>query len=366
VLNSHDDSASENSIRRLWISHFDLFTKDPTLCVDLHNPAAQQQQQQQTRPFLPTLNESLIRYLTANTTALLSFLEDQELSQPGCLIPLHINSFLSKIETGQVAAPSTNHVATASHQQLDPLTIPKPASIPAANFTRLHRLPGRSPTRTKTLPVPTREGTWPDFDPPFPCYPNLRSDTEPLLPISIPLSDQLRYFEQMQSLTIGCSFKFYMRHKTQLDSIRDRNQVPLCRKSGHAQGHHITKNSNHYHSSGGFIPITKADDLTLPQWTHLLRRLQDAKPKGLTKDMVSRLESFNGEIMPVDEVRHAFTKEKIKSDRELLALIQTARTFCWQLMDWGSCRDLDELYKVVEQSCGLERPPRSPTWPLAG
>jgi hypothetical protein len=64
--------------------------------------------------------------------------------------------------------------------------------------------------------------------------------------------------------------------------------------------------------------------------------------------MVSRIESFNGEIQPVDEVRHAFTKDKVKGDRDLLALVQMTRIFTWQLKDWTRCGYLDELYTTLE------------------
>ncbi|KAI5819305.1 hypothetical protein BZA77DRAFT_342228 [Pyronema omphalodes] len=290
VLESHDDFANENTIRRLWISHFDMLTKDSVFCVDLHDPAAQpkQQQQQKIKPSLPTLNESVIRLITAHATAFLSFLGDQGLSEPSCSLSLHMNSFLSKIKTGQVTALSTNPVAAASQQHIiPPLTIPKQDSISAINFTQQHGLPKKSPTRTMTPPISTCKNIWSGFDPLLDYHrsPDPLPDSEPQLPTSIPLDNQIEYFKQIQALIINCSFKFYTRHKAQLDCIRDRNQVPLCRKPGYNQGHYITENSNHYHSPCGYIPIEKKDDLTLPQWTNLLRRLQDAKPKGLTKDM---------------------------------------------------------------------------------
>ncbi|KAI5808219.1 hypothetical protein DFH27DRAFT_522870 [Peziza echinospora] len=99
--------------------------------------------------------------------------------------------------------------------------------------------------------------------------------------------------------------------------------------------------------------ITSATSITLPRWTHYLRRLADRDriPKHIVGDLVS----FSGEIQPVDEVRHAVRKGKVKTDRDLLALVQQARKFCWQLRDWAKCRELDQLYEVVEGRVRLEK-----------
>jgi len=135
--------------------------------------------------------------------------------------------------------------------------------------------------------------------------------------------------QQMQQCCVRAAHEFYLRHRAHLDNIKDKKSRQLC----------LTAKSN---------PISKPDDLSLPHWTHLLRRISDAR--GLQKSMVSRIESFNGDISPVDEVRHAFAKGKVKSDRDLLALVQLTRNFCWQLKDWDRCTDLDTLYTLLEKT----------------
>lgn len=155
----------------------------------------------------------------------------------------------------------------------------------------------------------------------------LTTDKEPRQATNLEKSEQIRYFEAMQKCCIEAAFTFYQRHKTHLDTINDRNSKPLCQTAKKG-------------------PIESPADLSLPHWTHLLRRISDAR--GLQKEMVSRIESFNGDISPVDELQHAFKKEKVKSDRDLLALIQLARNFCWQLKDWDRCRSLDDLYSLVD------------------
>lgn len=157
----------------------------------------------------------------------------------------------------------------------------------------------------------------------------LPDDKEPQQDAHLEKTEQIKYFEAMQKCCIEAAFTFYQRHKLHLDTINDRSSKPLC----------ITAKKE---------PINSPTDLSLPHWTHLLRRISDAR--GLQKEMVSRLESFNGDILPVDEIQHAFKKEKVKSDRDLLALIQLTRNFCWQLKDWDKCKDLDDLYGVLEKT----------------
>lgn len=157
---------------------------------------------------------------------------------------------------------------------------------------------------------------------------------EPLQARHIPPSQQHIYLARLEDCCISAAYTFYHKHRAELDTVKDRRGNRLCKTS--TQPH-----------------ITHPSDLSLPQWTHLLRRLSDAK--GLKREMVSRIESFNGEIQPVDEVRHACSKRKWKSDRDLLALVQVTRTFCWQLRDWERCRDLDRFYEVVEQYIAVEK-----------
>lgn len=157
---------------------------------------------------------------------------------------------------------------------------------------------------------------------------NLAADEEPRQTTSLEKSEQMRYFGAMQKCCIEAAFTFYRRHKPHLDTINDRSSKPLCQTAKKG-------------------PIESPTDLSLPHWTHLLRRISDAR--GLQKEMVSRIESFNGDISPVDELQHAFKKEKVKSDRDLLALIQLTRNFCWQLKDWDRCKDLDVLYTILDK-----------------
>ncbi|KAG0633951.1 hypothetical protein HOY80DRAFT_562245 [Tuber brumale] len=162
-----------------------------------------------------------------------------------------------------------------------------------------------------------------------PDAPTLGADGEPLQHIHLSGEEQSKYFQQMQQCCVRAAHEFYLRHRAHLDNIKDKKSRQLC----------LTAKSN---------PISKSDDLSLPHWTHLLRRISDAR--GLQKNMVSRIESFNGDISPVDEVRHAFAKGKVKSDRDLLALVQLTRNFCWQLKDWDRCTDLDTLYTLLEKT----------------
>ncbi|CUS12145.1 unnamed protein product [Tuber aestivum] len=159
--------------------------------------------------------------------------------------------------------------------------------------------------------------------------PTQGADGEPLQNTHLSGKEQSKYFQQMQQCCVRAAHEFYLRHRAHLDNIKDKKSRQLC----------LTAKSN---------PISKPDDLSLPHWTHLLRRISDAR--GLQKNMVSRIESFNGDISPVDEVRHAFTKNKVKSDRDLLALVQLTRNFCWQLKDWDRCADLDTLYTLLEKT----------------
>ncbi|KAF8467845.1 hypothetical protein BDZ91DRAFT_762635 [Kalaharituber pfeilii] len=97
--------------------------------------------------------------------------------------------------------------------------------------------------------------------------------------------------------------------------------------------------------------VTGPTTLTLPRWTHHLRRL--VEQNRIPPHIIANKDSFSGEIQPVDEVRHAVHKRKLMSDRDLLALVQQARKFCWQLKDWDRCRTLDELYEILENAIKL-------------
>lgn len=167
-----------------------------------------------------------------------------------------------------------------------------------------------------------------DSDGDIEVEPSAAPTKEPQQEAHLEKDQQIKYFEHLQKCCIEAAFTFYKLHKSHLDTINDRGSKPLC----------ITAKREE---------ITSPTDLSLPHWTHLLRRISDAR--GLQRDMVSRIESFNGDISPVDEIQHAFKKEKVKSDRDLLALIQLTRNFCWQLKDWERCKLLDDLYGIVEK-----------------
>ncbi|RPB24667.1 hypothetical protein L211DRAFT_837031 [Terfezia boudieri ATCC MYA-4762] len=88
--------------------------------------------------------------------------------------------------------------------------------------------------------------------------------------------------------------------------------------------------------------VTSVNSLNLPRWTHHLRRL--VEHGRIPPSIISNRDSFSGEIQ--------------------LALVQQARTFCWQLKDWERCRQLDELYGVLEDKIKLVKDEEG--WELAG
>lgn len=157
---------------------------------------------------------------------------------------------------------------------------------------------------------------------------NIAPDTEPVQLTHIESSEQQQCLEEMQLYCIEAAFDFYQRHKLHLDTINDNYSRPICRTARNE-------------------PISSPTDLSLGYWTHILRRISDAR--GLQREMVSKIESFNGDASPVNEIQHARKKQKVKSDRDLLALIQLARKFCWQLKNWDKCQYLDDLYGVMEK-----------------
>ncbi|KAG0127565.1 hypothetical protein HOY82DRAFT_580524 [Tuber indicum] len=217
----------------------------------------------------------------------------------------------------------------------------EPATVAATTTLETREGSRRQKKKTATTQIPTAispvqeegdggdlSGTDLDSDE-EPDALTLGAGGEPLQHTHLSGEEQSKYFQQMQQCCVRAAHEFYLRHRAHLDNIKDKKSRQLC----------LTAKSN---------PISKPDDLSLPHWTHLLRRISDAR--GLQKSMVSRIESFNGDISPVDEVRHAFAKGKVKSDRDLLALVQLTRNFCWQLKDWDRCTDLDTLYTLLEKT----------------
>ncbi|TGZ80064.1 hypothetical protein EX30DRAFT_372573 [Ascodesmis nigricans] len=148
--------------------------------------------------------------------------------------------------------------------------------------------------------------------------------SEPLLPHHVPLEEQLMYFRELDIICMNAAYDFYHRYKSELSIVPDRRNQLVVK-----------------------INIDGPHCQTLPQWTNLLRSLATAK--GIKPDMVAQHTSFNGETQSVDEVRHALSKRKDKSDRDMLALVQMARTFCWQLKDWKRCKELDVMYTRLER-----------------
>ncbi|KAF3914606.1 hypothetical protein AA313_de0200550 [Arthrobotrys entomopaga] len=156
--------------------------------------------------------------------------------------------------------------------------------------------------------------------------------TEPPAPTSLSFPEQKPYLEVLLNVCIKAAHSFYTTYH--LNKALDKKSIPIF----------LTKDKQ-----VARLPF----DLTLPQWTQHLRKACDTRH--VTEDMVYSLESFKGEIQPVDEVRHALMKEKVKSDRALLALIEAARTFVKQLKDWERCEIIDGIYEEIEMVIRIKK-----------
>ncbi|KAF3904537.1 hypothetical protein ABW21_db0201232 [Orbilia brochopaga] len=148
---------------------------------------------------------------------------------------------------------------------------------------------------------------------------------EPPVTATLACVEQMKYLTVLINICVKAAYSFYTRHK--LRGAVDKKNIPIF----------LTKDKQIAR-----LPF----DLTLPQWTQHLRKACDTR--FINADMVHCLESFKGEIQPVDEVRHALVKEKTKSDRAFLAVIEAVRTFVKQLKDWERCEMVDAVYDEVE------------------
>lgn len=384
VLHYHHESwAGESSVKKMWIArrpNTEEFHRAGTLIVDLERPTAQEQPVSTVlNQDLPTsLDESIRRYITTQISSLQTFLTDPHVSpnevsrrQLGETVETVRKSITAAITLQSTAQPTQSLFSTSpqpvgssvqfTHPSTGPSRSRSPRIIPISPSSRVYTDPLEPPEGIIQHRSPARESTWPHPQPRPPTEENLAvparqhkrtpsGRAEPVQEMHLNGAKQREYFERMQECCIEAAHTFYERHKEKLDVVTDRKGRKLCYTTHGRQ-------------------IANKNDLTLPQWTHLLRRLSDAK--GLKREMVSRIESFNGEIQPVDEVRHAYSKNKEKSDRDLLALVQITRCFCWQLRDWEKCEQLDDLYGTIEETIDLarrerrERSARQATWPFS-
>lgn len=231
----------------------------------------------------------------------------------------------------------------------------------------------------------------------------MTEEGEPLQETHIPREDQQVYFVQMMNCCLSAVYEWFERNREVLlenceciilnaGDAPHPAHTPEGYFSANPTGATLTKQQKRRHkkhlaaaaadAGGSLTPnqsstpgdgtptrpsmcllhtVTSVNSLTLPRWTHHLRRL--VEHGRIPPSIISNRDSFSGEIQPVDEVRHAVNKQKQKTDRDLLALVQQARTFCWQLKDWERCRQLDELYGVLEDKIKLVKDEEG--WELA-
>ena len=199
----------------------------------------------------------------------------------------------------------------------------------------------------------------------------ITDEGEPLLEIHIPQETQQKYYEKMMDYCLDAVYDWFTKNRDVLlrncectnpmplvGENTDNGAVPSSKgkraKKNHLDASRITYNTG---SGGEGCPgtvrvrcflhdVTCRTTHTLPRWTHHLRRL--VEQNRIPPYIIANKDSFSGEIQPVDEVRHALRKNKTKTDRDLLALVQQVRKFCWQLKDWEKCKELDRLYGVLE------------------
>lgn len=367
LLHHHHIRAPETVTRPLWTMQTRLneveFYVDHALCIDLEHPLERDDLERifplarttgrslHTHEWLPSsLESTLIDQVFTQLNFLGQAVDDKAL--PLTTANMHkISNLVSKIGEKLQNRMSPDEPSPGQYMQTDDGT---DTGTQAVYVSRGHS-PGQSQDQQMTIqhkpkatgrdtgakppimPVSHMEDTrrlpeedsdldYARLDQLSPTDMEIRTE-EPTQEIHIKEEQQREYFQQIQHLCIGAAFDFYQKHQEALNNVRDKRGKPLCQ---------TTRGE----------PIQDATDLNLVQWTHLLRRIFDVK--GLKKDMVSSLESFNGEIQPVDEVRHAYKKSKTKSDRDLLALVQISRCFTWQLKDWTRCACLDGLYTLLE------------------
>jgi len=356
---------AEAAIKALWMAHRpagSAFLMEWGSCVDLDRPLAKspfEEARSPTNTGLVRDNENppehvkaaMTRYLRAHMMTLNVFLtevlppDDVKGRQLADCFSQQIQSLLGRADEDKPWANAGT--ASTVSGRLSSVPSASASAQPTPPFADPNSKPAFFGPSTYEARRPHRESTWHAPGPQVPTAgeaseprPRLRRRTpsgsfEPVQEMSLPGEKQRQYYLQMQDCIVETAFGFYIRHQKVLDSVTDRKGRKLCC------------------ATAGHVQITSKNDLTLPQWTRLLRRLSDAK--GIQRSMVSHLESFNGEIQPVDEVRHACSKKKEKSDRDLLALVQATRCFCWQLRDWEKCEQLDDLYGTIEARIALAK-----------
>ena len=366
----HTDISSEPKIKRFWTLEIpdkrEHRIEDRSSLVTLFHPVEEYQSfpdhdfhpqdfEETTETSTPkgcAANDGIIAYISAQISSLTSLL-----SNPGFTVDedsrrrldSDVDALHTRIRANAGAWNANFHISGISHGRKTHTADTADATSPLGN----------GPPHSASTTSLSRPGSGADAQQARePAGGGGGGGAEPMQATHVPAAAQQQHYTQMQACCVAAAFTFYTRHRPALDAAADRRGRRLCATpAGRA--------------------ITAADELTLPQWTHLLRRLADAR--ALPRAAVARLESFCGEIQPVDEVRHAAAKRKRKSDRDLLALVQAARVFCWQLRDWPRCEQLDELYAAIEEDIALrradaargERPPylrgmgtcASNTWP---
>ncbi|KAI5796593.1 hypothetical protein EDC01DRAFT_651989 [Geopyxis carbonaria] len=367
LLKHHEIEDPDDAIQMLWTARFNNENVEPGLCVNLGHNEETHDSESRGNVDRGGLSKGFGQFISKHINSQLSILHEL-ISETGQMLPpkdreliakkvavlslslsspqafntvgdysagssgIHWNEMVQLVQ--QQNFGNSHQLTTSPHKSLYTLpsiTESSNTALPKASHDispLTQRLPRIHTSKSALQPDEPEESTSDDFDDSQEGRLPHSADTEPIQTQHLGAAIQREYFEQLQAVCIEASHDFYRKHQRILDTVTDRKKRHFC-KTPHGD------------------PIKSQHDLSLPQWTHLLRRLSDAK--GLTRNMVSRIESFNGEIQPVDEVRHAFSKNKQKSDRDLLALVQTTRVFCWQLRDWDKCQDLDDLYTTIEQ-----------------
>ena len=192
---------------------------------------------------------------------------------------------------------------------------------------------------------------------------------EPLQEIHIPQENQQKYYSQMMGYCLDAVYDWFIRNQdVLLMNCECTNPMPAVGENADTSAPSKGKRQKKHQPDAGRIiyntnnggescsvtirtrcflhDVTSRDTHTLPRWTHHLRRL--VEQNRIPSSIIANKDSFSGEIQPVDEVRHALKKAKTKTDRDLLALVQQVRKFCWQLKDWEKCKELDNLYGILE------------------
>ena len=262
-----------------------------------------------------------------------------------------------------------------------PHSVKSPVQILSRNPSPPRQPVVEEPTSTESHPQPVAT-TQPPCPAPTAVSPPLNQNSqdravfitdegEPLLEIHIPQETQQMYYQKMMDYCLDAVHDWFTKNRdVLLGNCECTNPMPLVgentdngmvppSKGKRAKKNHLDASRIIYNTGNGgegcsgtmrvrcFLhDVTCRTTHTLPRWTHHLRRL--VEQNRIPPHIIANKDSFSGEIQPVDEVRHALRKGKTKTDRDLLALVQQVRKFCWQLKDWEKCKELDRLYGVLE------------------